>query len=338
MKLYWPQHKVFFVATLALFPERLKGHEVNQLFYQPFFAGDDPQFIEVELADYRKAGYLEYEKPKSLFKITDVDTEKAKKDLLEYLGQWQRNELIALSANKPPDAARQKELLLAAIIHDHANHKNGHRITLADVYGKQVDYRYKPPFWELILSYQLLDKKIKTTYMDYDRREDGLYDDGGQPTVDFKIIDKELLNLIEQQAVEPPRLQKAINSEHATKDAPQTHRADIGIANDRSIFAKLDGKDYRISRSLRANMPPHSFINHVMSHPRTHIGRADIKIATGSSDITELVRACGFDRRLKMVFFPGTTEQSVYFNPSSILDTSQQKLLATHKWNKVGKV
>jgi hypothetical protein len=334
-KLYWSQHKVFFIATLVLFPDRLNGHEVNQWFYRPYFAGDDPTFIEIELEDYQNAGYLTYEKPSALYKITDVNTQKAKKDLMQYLKQWQRDELLALSASKPPDPERQKELLLSAIVRDYSDHKNKPRITLESIYGKPTSYTYKPPFWELLLSYQFLDNKIKITYMDYDRRDDGLYDDDSQPTVELKIVDKELSSLVEQKA-EPvlPTVPADIVVAQATPTNRQTFKASV-IITDHIIYAMLDdGREYRISRQLRTDLSPHLFINHLLHHPRTFISRHDIKEAADSGDITELVRRCGFDRPLKKIFFPDTTEQAVYFQPAPTLDEAQVKLLAEHKWDK----
>ena len=102
---YWPQHRVFFIGVLALFPEQLDGHEVNLLFYWPYFVTDDPIFIELELEEYRKAGYLQYEKAGALYKITSVDSRKATVDLIEYLQLWQLDKLLSLPAGKPPDAA-----------------------------------------------------------------------------------------------------------------------------------------------------------------------------------------------------------------------------------------
>src|SRR6266404_1930893 len=92
---YWPQHKVFLVATLALFPNRLDGHEVNQWFYRPYFVGNDLDFIEVELEEYKKAGYLRYKKVHGLYKISAIDSQKAAKDLTAYLKKWQQNKLLS---------------------------------------------------------------------------------------------------------------------------------------------------------------------------------------------------------------------------------------------------
>ena len=110
------------------------------------------------------------------------------------------------------------------------------------------------------------------------------------------------------------------------------------IITDKTIYVALDdGREFRLSRKLRTDMAPHNFITYVMHHPRTYMSRHDIKEVTGSSDITELVRNCGFDGKLKEIFFPSTTEQKVYFQPTTTLTEEQVKLLAEHKRNKVEK-
>jgi hypothetical protein len=339
MELYWPQHKVFFIATLALFPDRLNGHEVNQWFYRPYCAGDDPHFIEIELEDYQKAGYLKYEKPGSLYKITGIDTGKAKKDLLEYLKQWQHNELGTPSASKPPDAVRQKELLQAAIVHDYPDHKNEQRITLENVYGKPSDYAYRPPFWELVLSCQLLDKKIVITYMDYDRREDGLYDDGGQPTVDFKIVDEELLSWVEQQAAQITKRVPSTALPSIVTPPPKsntdTQRAWIRMP-DKHVFAELgNGDKHQITKQkkgLRTDLAPYSLIKFLIKHPTATVtlSYANEKIdgCENVDKLNEVIRQCGFDEAKKIMFFEVSTATKVKLKEDVYLSAEEVAILA----------
>src|SRR5690606_7715862 len=125
------------------------------------FVGKELDFIELELEEYQKAGYLKYEKTHALYKISEINTQKATGDLTEYLKKWQHNELLSLPASKPPDAAHQQTLLLSAVAQACANNQKEPRITLQDVYGEPGSYTYTPPFWELVLACQLLDKKVK---------------------------------------------------------------------------------------------------------------------------------------------------------------------------------
>ena len=326
-KLYWSQHKVFFIATLVLFPDDLNGHEVNQWFYRPYFAGDDPTFIEIELEDYRKAGYLKYEKPGSLYKITDIDTQKAAKDLMQYLKQWQRNELHALSATKPPDAMRQKELLLAAIVRDYTDHKDVQRITLEGVYGKPDNNAYKPPFWELVLAYQLIDKKIKITSMDYGKREDGLYDDDRQPAVDIKIVDKELAGSVEQKAKSLPHTTLTGIVAAVAESTPAKREGRV-IKDGRLICIAInDDKTYVIKR-LDKGGTYDKFMDYVLDEDNADIDISikDINTQKGlgsAKNLSLLARYSGFVKPFKRAFFVTSGREKIHFRQAALLNGAQ---------------
>lgn len=320
MKQYWPQHKIFFIATLALFPDKLKGHDVNQWFYKPYFISKNPDFVELELNEYQKAGYITYEKPSVLYKISDINTLKATTDLTEYLKEWQSNELLSLPANKPPDAAYQQSLLQNAIVKAHSNNQKEPRITLQDVYGEPGSYTYVPPFWELVLSSQLLDKKVKIQYMDYDRREDGLYEDSVEPVVDLQIVDKKLKQSAMSYTILP-----------ATNAKTTTHSARIVLSEDGLVQIMLDdGINYPVKK-LRYDGAPYNFLRHILDNPGRSIDITEIhdkvKGCKAKKDMTEVVRQCGFDETLKVGFFTGTAKEKVRLKQHIILSAAQLDLL-----------
>lgn len=206
------QFEVFFLATLVLFPGSLTKQALDPWFFRPYFNffydndfdSDENKDASLKWAsvifdDYQNKGYIKYKKVDSLYKITEINTEKATKDLIQYLQKWQQNKILPLSASKPPEYKYQQGLLLNAIARAYTTNQKRPRISLEDVYGQSGDYSYKPPFWELILSNQLLDKKIEIKCIDYDRNDDnGFYYDNQRPYVDFEIIDEELINQIGQ--------------------------------------------------------------------------------------------------------------------------------------------
>jgi hypothetical protein len=110
--------------------------------------------------------------------------------------------------------------------------------------------------------------------------------------------------------------------------------ATVALVDDRTIYAMLDdGRKFRLSRRLTIGAQPHSFIQHMRANPLTSLGRGDIEIATGSRDITDLVHRCGFDEKIKPIFFPNTNEQTVYFRPSvTNLTPEQVEALEKHRW------
>lgn len=200
---YWPQHKVFFLATLALFPEKLKDTPVTLLFYRPYFARDDVTVIELTLQEYAKDGYIKYEKlGAGDFRITKIDTQKAADNLIDYIEKWLSDKLVLLAAKKPKDVERQQKLLHAALARVYrVNPKGQLRITLEDVYGEPNNDIFGTPFWELVLSLQLSERPgAVITRIGYDRSMDGLYADDAQPYADIKITSPELLRSIELAA------------------------------------------------------------------------------------------------------------------------------------------
>ena len=283
---YWPQHKVFFLATLVLFPDKLTVRALDPWFFRPYFnftsdsnfgsgRHKDPSldWVIIMLDDYQNKGYIKYNKADSLYKITEIDTKKATKDLVQYLKKWQHNKLLSLPAFKPPDTAHQQALLLDAVVRAYANYQNEPRITLEDVYGKHGDYAYEPPFWELVLSYQLLDNRVKIKYMDYGRRTDGLYDDNAQPLVDFKITDKELVSLVEQRVAQkatplPPTAPASIVVAQPMVGANDAELQSVTVAMTVAgvIYAKL-GDEKRLIKRVRPDSAPYNFFDYTAWPP-----------------------------------------------------------------------
>lgn len=202
MEQYWPQHRVFFIATLALFPEKLNGYAVNPWFYKPYFIGEDLDIIKIELEDYKNAGYLKYKDSDGLYEISDINTQKATDDLIDYVDKWQNDRLSLSSITKPAKPLRQREFLREALVRAYRLDPGDRlRITLENIYGRPNSDSFGTPFWELVLSMQLAEQpSAMITRIDYDRGMDGLYVDGAQPFADIKITDMELLRSIELAA------------------------------------------------------------------------------------------------------------------------------------------
>lgn len=329
---YWPQHRVFFMGVLALFSDKLNGHEVNQWFYRPFFVGDNPDFIQLELEEYRKAGYLKYEKPGALYKITDINTEKATKDLTQYLKKWQQNKLVLLSAKKPPDSAYQRKLLLDAIVHARANHQSEPRVTLEDVYGNGGDYAYNPPFWEIALSYQLLDGKVEIKDLGYDQRIDGLYEDNIQPFVEYEITDKKLLGLVERRAAQEAESATPTTSSDivpALPDSLPAKREGRVIKDRRLIIIAIAGdQNYTVAR-LEDGGSYDRFMDYVLDAENADIDISieDVNALKGTlqsaKDLTELIRHSGFSKQLKLAFFPTSKGGKIRFTAVAMLSGQQ---------------
>jgi hypothetical protein len=331
-ELYWPEHRVYFVATLALFPEKLLGHEVNPLFYTPYFIGTDMNFINLELNEYRKLGLIEYESTGALCKITSVNSKKANSDLIEYLRQWQQDKLFSLPANKPPDFIRQKSLLIDAAALAYPSNKNEPRITLKNVYGDPSELEYEPKFWELVLSWQLLDKQVKITYMAYGRRIDGLYDDDAQPLIDFTITDNKLATEIKRLGTKRPNIVTPIPPSDIVPlpaNGDVTKREGRVIKDGRQIIISISGDQNYLVAQLEKGGSYDRFMNYVLDEENAgfSISIEDVKALRGTlqsaKDLTELIRRSGFNKQMKLAFFPKSKGGKIQFTPVAMLNDKQ---------------
>ncbi len=241
METYWPQHKVFLLATLALFPEKLNGMEAEPLFYWAYFgpisnavghdySESDYEHLNTILFYYQRDGYLTYEQTShGLFEIKGVNTEKAKHDLTNYLKKWQNGHLVTNDATKPPDVSYQQELLTIALQRSSAKHQSEPRIQPSDIFDDISKLDYEPPFWELILSTQLLDSNLELANIGYERKN-GLFYKTSQPYADVSAVSDKLAKLLKRGPVLPKPAIK--------------HKASLVFTKSGKLRLTLDGEQY----------------------------------------------------------------------------------------------
>jgi hypothetical protein len=191
---YWPQHKIFFLATVALFPDMLKERALDPVFSKPYFNGADYPLAETMLNDYQRLGYIEYRKDRfGNFEVLEANSPKALSDLTVYLMAWREGKLRTITDSKPPSISGQNKMLMVALNRAFLANPDQPRLNSTDVYGDASAIKYTPPFWELILSLQLIDDKVKIEQLGYGRRLSGTYADDALPYVDLGITDEALL-------------------------------------------------------------------------------------------------------------------------------------------------
>lgn len=83
------------------------------------------------------------------------------------------------------------------------------------------------------------------------------------------------------------------------------------------ITIRYDGTVDVPLQVVRIDGTHYNFINYVRSRPRTQISRGEIRLnvdgCSKRNDLTELVRYCGFDKKLKKYFFPICTAKKIWF-------------------------
>lgn len=73
--------------------------------------------------------------------------------------------------------------------------------------------------------------------------------------------------------------------------------------------------------------------HYLQSHANTDVPRATVRsleACRSISNLTETVRALGFDKHMKAIFFPGTSASRIHFTPKVELTPEQHKLFNKH--------
>jgi hypothetical protein len=97
------------------------------------------------------------------------------------------------------------------------------------------------------------------------------------------------------------------------------------------IFLYMQNKAPIQLKKLRVDNGLFNFMTYLFRNSNRKIGRGEINIIDGCkayTDMTEIVRKCGFDSVLKEIFFQGTTSQTVLFMPKQLVNDSQYSIIS----------
>lgn len=212
--MYWPQQEVFLMGTLSLFPEKLTNVPITLDEKWYFFGSKTDEELAQRLYEYKKAGYIDFKEIPLLvvytnkdpdpddesnfcpypqgFMITSVNKQKVTDDLIQYLENWRNDKLSTDTAYKPDDHTDQYRRLMTALIRAH-KHQTMPHINAVDIYGDNTTnfYNYEPPFWETMLTPQLVSGQYTIQKMDYDLKN------RGQPFVSIDLTNQKFRRWLE---------------------------------------------------------------------------------------------------------------------------------------------
>ena len=211
--MYWPQEKVFLMGIMSLFPDKLTEKPIMLDSHWYYFGSKNEDDMVQQLFANKRAGYIDFREvpilvvynkgkdpdpddeacPSPLgFMITSINTQKVTDDLTEYLEKWRSDKLTTNTAHKPDDHKIQYVKLFLALSRKYERQTIPH-INIEDVYGDKASnfYNYIPPFWEVVLSPQLVTGQYNISQMDYDLEH------GGRAFVDIQITDTALIRSLE---------------------------------------------------------------------------------------------------------------------------------------------
>lgn len=202
------------MGTLSLFPEKLTKLPITldrEWYY--FNSKTDDELLR-QLHKYKKAGYIEFDEMPLLvacidkepdpddesnfrpyprgFLIRSVNTQRVTDDLMQYLENWNNDELSTDTAHKPDDHQHQYRRLIPALTRAYKRQNMPH-INAVDIYGDNTTnfYDYEPPFWETVLAPQLVSGQYTIRQMDYDLKN------RGQPFVSIELTNQKFRRWLE---------------------------------------------------------------------------------------------------------------------------------------------
>jgi hypothetical protein len=322
---YWSQEKVYFVATCSLFPGRINGRplsieEMDNFVKHFWTAGEQLEIlqtyeaqnmlnIDVELKD----GEIES------FTINDIDSTKFRDQLTEYLTKFRNNELIAEMGQKPDDFTD-----LEIKLHNYLRHTDRVQPVLNpyNIWSEWTDGQLSRfPFWEIIFASDLISGD--TALLDFGLSLANTSTGGGLllPYANLEIINPNIKNTYESPVV---------------TDNTVLHKAQIILKTidwkERSVIIRLDNEDeYLLKESLRTDQAPHELLSYLLEHPGKDIdldfAQRRFSSITSTSNLSEIIRQCGFRREFKPLFFDKSRKHNVQLKSNPVVTTSDLKTL-----------
>jgi len=328
---YWPQEKLLFIATCALFPDRILDNPLQPDPLSSILSVPDEQLEK--LNEYASEKMLEFvigqdNIGSTQYSIKKVDQSKFHEMMINYLEKFRNDELLAKPSEKPEQYKELQGKLYQYLLH------SNRLKPIVNPYNIWPDW-YKGygnirPFWEIVLSSsELSPKTTRTINIGYQEVETTGF--GENPPASFaeiEIIDNKLLTVA---------LEINPSSNQVSKHGTFTSQVIIDI-EDKVLYALIDrGKKKIPIKRFRTDSPLFNFMHYLKINHDKDIVRGIIQTkvegCASKKDMTEVVRRCGFTRDLeplKEVFFPGTTNEKVHFRPTYNLKRHQIDLLINH--------
>jgi hypothetical protein len=298
---YWPQAKVFLYAQAAFLTDQFIGSIINKDDLSLSFSGKHNDYLQFE------------EVNNSQVKIIDVDKDHFAIELIKYLKNYSSDKLSTGKKTKPERALNHHGQLLLAVRRKYEKFGENPVIDATDIWGR-IDDRDQSLmiFWEVILAAYIVDGYIDLVNIGYD----GMYTDKNDeehplPFAEIRIRSGSLF----YDAIQPPRLKKVSKIQE---------NAHVFLEEQRIVCIKLDnGEKYQLAR-LQIGAAPCNLIQYLMANQNTDLDLDDIKENVSgfkaAHNLTEYIRACGFDRKLKKAFFPLMKGGKINFKADAILD------------------
>lgn len=190
---YWPKDKLYFYATCALFPGKLLNTPLSsQQFkaYIPYYWSVDEQIKALE--HLKQGGLLEFivsriDDNSAEYSITQIDSGEFISILKEYLVQYRNDELIGDTGHT--FAANNDQLMKYL----NSSTREEPIVNPMNIWSDWTSFNsHLFPFWEVVLSFQLIEEKGGIVALGYRSNNENSYKEEAWPFVNFKFPKKEL--------------------------------------------------------------------------------------------------------------------------------------------------
>lgn len=310
--MYWPEARVFLFGEAALFPERLEGRIVNNSEFLSFFPEGYNKYFRVRAVNDTQS---------KIFQINKIEFTI---ELIDYIRNYRFDYLTTGKKIKPERSLNHQEQLLLAVRRKYDKYGERPVIELTDIWQDQsIRDPERSPFWELIFAAHFNTGYVDVINIGYEGTYTSAHNQ--ELPLPFAEINVRSGNLF-YQAIQPPKLKKF---------NPEISNARVIVKEHRFVCIVLnDGKEYQIA-PLQRDAAPYNFIQYLLANQSTDIDLDDVKEdvpgCRSVTNLTEMVRACGFDKSLKKAFFTKMNSSRINFNANAILNEGQLTALKNRK-------
>lgn len=247
------------------------------------------------------------------YTISDVDNARITNELTDYLKLFKEDELTTGTMTRPEIFDRQQSKLVQSC--NSMSRQYGNRPIITDT-SLKVD-----SFWEIILVNHFVTGAIKLLNMDYKGHVTPLgagistHSDALHPFAEFKILDHAVLGTSNASAT-------------VARQSVPMHAITAHITIDKNTtFVMLSNGEKIQLKKFRTGSGPLDFMKYLLTNSGSTVTltalRADVATCRSRSDLTELVRECGFVKSLKQIFFPEMSGAKVRFEQSVPVTSAQ---------------
>ena len=192
---YWPQDKLYFYATCALFPERLTDKPLNSQQFNGYIAycfSVDEQIKELE--QLKQDGLLNFtvsriDDNNAEYSSIQVNSDSFLLILKEYLKCYRNDELVGDAGFQPDTFAENNNHLMKYLNFSTRKKPIVNPINIWSNWNSSNGDRF--PFWEATLAYHLIEARGKITDLGYSDGNGNSYANMALPFVEIEIFEEE---------------------------------------------------------------------------------------------------------------------------------------------------